>query len=194
MSSNINDSPTHFIVLNAISQNYNTIDKISKFSKFSKNEIEVVIKELKDQRLISSFEKKKLIFGKQIQYKLTETGLKMLDIKKQELEEKMRQVQQWYSQGDKAQLQSFMEYNRGWMPMMMLSGIMNMFFFMSMMSFVGMALNPMESSIAGDAGVDSANVDSSSGTDGSGDVGTENVDLQGDGGGFDFDGGGFDSF
>lgn len=194
MSSNINNSPTHFIVLTSISQNHNTIDKIAKVSKISKNEIEMIIKELKEQRLIISFEKKKLFFGKQIQYKLTETGLKILNVKKQELEEKMKQVQQWYSQGDKAQLQSFMEYNRGWMPMMMLSGIMNMFFFMSMMSFVGMALNPMESSIAGDAGVDSANVDSVTGPDSSGDTGTENVDLQGDGGGFDFDGGGFDSF
>jgi len=38
------------------------------------------------------------------------------------------------------------------MPFLIFSGIMDMVFFMSLMSFMGMALNPMESSMAGDIG------------------------------------------
>jgi len=65
------------------------------------------------------------------------------------------------------------------------------------MSFMGMALNPMESSMAGDAG-DTSGAESESDSGTSTETGTtENVDMQGGdigGGGFDFDGGGFDSF
>ena len=87
-----------------------------------------------------------------MQYKLTDTGLKVLTSKQQELENKLRQVQQWYSQGDKSQLQTFIGNNKSWMPFLIFSGIMDMVFFMSLMSFTGMALNPMESSMAGDTG------------------------------------------
>ena len=74
---------------------------------------------------------------------------------------------------------------------------MDMVFFMSLMSFMGMALNPMESSMAGDTadtGGTGSESDSGAGTETGA---TENVDMQGGdtgGGGFDFDGGGFDSF
>jgi hypothetical protein len=132
-----------------------------------------------------------------MQYKLTDTGLKVLTSKQQELENKLRQVQQWYSQGDKAQLQTFMGNNRSWMPFLIFSGIMDMVFFMSLMSFMGMALNPMESSMAGDTGDTGATGSESESGAGAEAGATENVDMQGGdigGGGFDFDGGGFDSF
>jgi hypothetical protein len=38
--------------------------------------------------------------------------------------------------------------NRSWIPFMLFSGIMNVLFFTSMMSMMGMALNPMESQMA----------------------------------------------
>ncbi len=183
MSYNLNDSPNHFMVLNAISNNFTTIDKITKFSKLAKPEVESILKELENQRLITRTEKKSFFFGKKIHYQTTETGFKILNIKKQELEEKVKEAQQWYSQGDKGQLQSFMESNRAWMPMMLFSGIMDMIFFTSLMSFVGMSLNPMEHSLIGG--------DYAATTDTGG-----NVDLQGgdsgSSGGFDFGGGGFD--
>ena len=196
MSFNLNDSPTHFIVLNAIYKNFNTLDKIIKFTKLTKSEVETILKELESQRLVIKFEKKIFFLGKKMQYKLTETGLKILTSKQQELENKLRQVQQWYSQGDKAQLQTFMGNNRSWMPFLIFSGIMDMVFFMSLMSFMGMALNPMESSMAGDTG-DTGDTGSESDSGAGTETGaTENVDMQGGdtGGGFDFDGGGFDSF
>jgi DNA-binding PadR family transcriptional regulator len=195
MSSNLDDSPPHFIVLNAISKNYNTVDKIAKFTKLSKSEVEKVLNELENQKLISGHDKKSFFFGKKRQYQLNEVGSKILNEKTRELEGKMRQIQQWYSEGDKTQLQSYMNDNRAWLPMMVLSGIMQAMFFMSLMSFAGMALNPMESSMAGGAagGTDTTAADSSTAADTGGAVGGTDTTAA-DAGGFDFDAGGFDSF
>ncbi len=63
MSFNLNDSPTHFIVLNAIYKNFNTSDKIIKFTKLTKSEVETILKELESQRLVDKFEKKIFFFG-----------------------------------------------------------------------------------------------------------------------------------
>lgn len=174
----------------------NSLDKIIKFTKLTKSEVETILKELEIQRLVIKFEKKIFFLGKKTQYKFTDTGLKVLTSKQQELENKLRQLQQWYSLGDKAQLQTFMGNNRSWMPFLIFSGIMDMVFFMSLMSFMGMALNPMESSMAGDTGNTGATGSESDSGAGTETGATENVDMQsGDiGGGFDFDGGGFDSF
>ncbi len=152
MSPHLNDSPTHFIVLNIIYKNINNLDKIIKFTKLTKSEVETILKELETQRRVIKFEKKIFFLGKKTQYKLTDTGLKVLTSKQQELKNKLRQVQQLYSQGDKAQHQTFIGNNRSWMSFLIFSGIMDMVFFMSLMSFMGMALNPMESSMAGDIG------------------------------------------
>ena len=42
--------------------------------------------------------------------------------------------------------------NRMWIPMMLFSGIMDMMFFTSMMSFMGWGMNPMESAMLGSDG------------------------------------------
>jgi hypothetical protein len=75
-------------------------------------------------------------------------------------------------------------------PFLIFSGIMDMVFFISLISFMGMALNPIESPMAeytGNAVATGAKSDSGAGTE-TGE--TENVDLQGGdvGGRFDFDG------
>lgn len=192
MSSNINDSPPHFIVLNAISKNFNTADKIAKSTRLPKSEVEKILKELEGQKLITGFDKKSFFFGKKRQYQLNEIGVKVLTKKNQELEGKMRQVQQWYSQGDKTQVQSFMNDNRAWLPMMIFSGIMQMVMFSSLMSFAGMAMTPTESSMAGgeESGTDSAAADTGASTDSVDSQGADVADV----GGMDFDAGGFDSF
>ncbi len=191
MSFNLNDSPPHFLVLNAIFKNSNTLNKIVKFTNLTKAETENYLKELENQKLITGSEKKNFFFGKKIQYDTTETGLKVLIAKNQELEEKMKKVQQWYTQGDQAQLQSFMGDNRAWLPLMIVSGIMDMVFFTSLMSFAGMSLNPMESQMfGGGVGADHSAVDSSATT--TSDAGAATT---GDTSGIDFGGGGgFDSF
>ena len=132
--------------------------------------------------------------------------MRILHSKKQELEQQAKQLRQWQGNGDTAQLESYMESdnNRSWMPFMLFSGIMNVLFFTSMMSMMGMALNPMESQMAqessgggqGEGGEEAATAEtetdggsSSSEAGGAGDV----VDTGGgDFGGFD--GGGFGDF
>jgi predicted transcriptional regulator len=201
MSSNLNDSPPHFMVLNSISKNINTLNKIVKFTNLSKLDVDNILKELESQKLIVKTEKKSFLFGKKMQYDLTDTGFKLLNAKNKDLEDKMKQVQQWYTEGDQTQLQSFMGNNRAWLPLMIASGIMDMLFFTSLMSFAGMALNPMESHLLGGAGGDPTggsgggsdnsaidNNDASSSDAGYSDFGG------GDASGFDFGGGGFDSF
>ena len=194
---NIRESPNHFIVLDAISRGMNNIDKISKVSKLPKTEVELIVNDLVFQRLITINEKRGL-FRKRLELKITDTGTKLLGNKKKELQEKVQEMQQYYNNGDRTQLESLMDSNRAWMPMMLFSGIMNILFFTSMMSLMGLALNPMESSFtqgsvnaesSGSADTTSAASDTSSDTSG--------ADSQSgsDTGGFDgggFDGGGFD--
>jgi predicted transcriptional regulator len=200
---NIGHSPNHFIVLDAISRGINNIDKISRVSKLSKDEVEQIVKDLVFQRLVIRNEKTGFLGRKKIELKITETGSSLLDNKKKELQENVQKMQQYYNSGDKSQLDSFMVSNRAWMPMMLFTGLMDILFFTSMMSLLGLALNPMESSFS-DAGANvdnSGNVDdTTAGTDTTSDssvAGADSQDSGNDGGGFDgggFDGGAFDGF
>ena len=196
---NIGHSPNHFIVLDAISRGMNNIDKISRVAKLSKSEIELIVNDLVFQRLVISNEKRGFLGRKKIELKITETGTSLLDNKKKELQDKVQKMHQYYNNGDKSQLDSFMVSNRSWMPMMLFAGIMDILFFTSMMSVLGLALNPMESSLT-DGGAnadnsgnaDNTSADSDSNSDSSG---VDSQDAGSDGGGFDgggFDGGGFD--
>jgi hypothetical protein len=192
-----NNSPHHFIVLDAIARGIKSIDKIAKATRLSKEEVELVVNDLLLQRLILKEEKKRRFFGgNKLEIKVTETGQKMLNSKKQELQQQAEQLRQWNKNGDTAQLQRYMnsDNNRSWVPFMLFSGIMDILFFTSMMSMMGMALNPMESQMAADSGGGGAE-------GGAGETGTETdssgagfgeSDAGGDFGGFD--GGGFGDF
>jgi uncharacterized membrane protein len=103
-------------------------------------------------------------------------------------------MQQYYDNGNRTQLESLMDSNRAWMPMMLFSGIMNILFFTSMMSLMGLAMSPMESSLAGSDGGNADSGSAAAGESGSDSSGTD-TQAGADGGGFDgggFDGGGFD--
>ena len=192
-----NNNPHHFIVLDAIARGIKSIDKIAKATRLSKEEVELVVNDLSLQRLILKEEKKRRFFGgNKLEIKVTETGQKMLNLKKQELQQQAEQLRQWNKNGDTAQLQRYMnsDNNRSWVPFMLFSGIMDILFFTSMMSMMGMALNPMESQMAADSGGGGAE-------GGAGETGTETdssgagfgeSDAGGDFGGFD--GGGFGDF
>jgi hypothetical protein len=207
MSTNdkFNETPNHFMVLDAVSRGINDVDKIVRATKLDKGEVELIVNDLLTQRLIVNTEKKGFLFGrKKVQIAITEIGIKLLNVKKQELEQKRKQMQQSYDNGDGTQLQSYVDANRMWIPMMLFSGIMDMMFFTSMMSFMGLAMNPFESAMVG--GSDSYYHDTSSSGDDTNSAddqaetsgGNDDVSNSGDfdsGGGFDgFDGGGFDSF
>ena len=152
------NSPNHFIVLDAIARGLKNIDKISKATRLSREEVELIVNDLSLQRLAFREEKKRFFGGSKLEVKVTETGIRMLNSKKQELQQQAEQLKQWNKNGNTAQLQSYMNSNnnRSWVPFMIFSGIMDILFFTSLMSFMGMALNPMESQIAGEGGAGGA--------------------------------------
>ena len=115
-----------------------------------KSEVELIINDLSSQRLIVKTEKKGSFGNKKVEVKVNGTSITLLNVKRKELEQKMQQMQQWYDNGNSTQLQNYMKTNRMWIPMMLFSGIMNMiFFFTSMMSFMGMGMSPLESAMIG---------------------------------------------
>lgn len=201
MASNndFNQSPNHFMVLDAISRGMKKIDSIAKVIKLSKDEVELIVNDLKVQKLITVQVKKGFFGNKKIELYLTDTGKRMLETKKEELSYKSQKLQQLYNSGNKSQMQSFMDENRMWMPMMIFSGIISMVMFASMMSFMGMAMNPAESAQtegqvdnSGGTGTDDTGSGSDTGAFDSSDTGSFNNDAGNDMGGLDT--GGFDSF
>jgi hypothetical protein len=186
----VNDSPNHFMVLDAIGRGMKTADKISKVTRLDKSEVELILNDLAVQRLLVRVEKKGF-FRNKTEFVINETGHRLLDSKKRELEQKAKDIEQAYGNGNTSQLQSFMEADRAWIPMMLFSGLMNVMFFASMMSFMGIAMSPQESSMAGDAGSSSDSTDSGSDTAGQEDASAADSGNDSSGGGFE--GGGFDS-
>ena len=190
-----NNNPTHFIVLDAIGRGIKDIDRIAKTTRLPRDEVELIVNDLSSQRLIIKEEKKRKFFGgKKVEATVTETGLRMLNSKKQELEEQAQQLRQWQSNGNTTQLQSYMNSNRSWVPFMLFSGIMDVIFFTSIFSMLGMTMNPMESQMAaesGGGGAEDAATGSETGGEDSGQIGGE-ADASGDFGGFDA--GGFGDF
>lgn len=183
-------SPNHFMVLDAISRGVKKIGDIAKMTQLSKDEVELIVNDLKAQKLVFINEKKGFFGGKKIEVYATDVGFKVLESKKQELSNKSKYMQQLYETGNKAQLQSYMEDNRAWMPMMLFSGLINMVMFTSMMSFMGMSMTPAETTQAEAQA-------SESGTTGAEDTGATSDDGGGDFSDADFGGmdmGGFDSF
>ena len=184
----VNESPNHFMVLDAISRGMKTVDKIAKVTRLSKPEVEMIVNDLVAQRLVIQTEKKSFFSGRKMEFSVSHTGMQVLTSKKAELEKQAQQVQQWYQNGNTAQLQSYMDSNRSWIPMMLFSGIMNAIFFMSMMSLMGMAMSPAESGFAGSEGGEAgaaAGDDGGAAADGGGDMG--GGDFGGDiGGDFSF--------
>jgi len=198
-----NNNPSHFMVLDAIARGIKEVDRIAEATRLPREEVEIVVNDLSLQRLVTKEEKKRRFFGgKKIEIKITDTGMRMLNSKKQELQQEAEQLTQWQRNGNTTQLQRYMDSdnNRSWIPFMLLSGIMNALFFTSMMSMMGMTLNPMESQVAADSGgggaaetdTSGASADGSSSQSAGSDVG-DTVDTGGgDFGGFD--GGGFGDF
>jgi hypothetical protein len=57
VGSKINDSPGHFMVLQAIARGLDTIDKIATATRKSKDEVRAIIDDLVNQRLANMKEK-----------------------------------------------------------------------------------------------------------------------------------------
>jgi hypothetical protein len=186
----INESPNHFIVLDAIGRGVKSFDKIAKVTRLDKAQVELIINDLIEQRLVLRTEKKGFLGRTKVELTISHTGLQLLNTKKQELEKQVQQIQQWQSNGQTQQLQSYMDNNRMWIPMMLFSGILNALFFTSMISMLGMAMTPAESGLVGgegagtaaDSGESAGAEDGGAGADG----GSGGADFGGDFGGGDF--------
>jgi len=184
----VNDSPNHFMVLDAIGRGMKTADKISTVTKLDNTEVELILNDLAVQRLVNRMEKKGFLKRK-MEFTTNETGQNLLNSKKHELEQKTKDIKQAYGNGNTAQFQSFMGTDRTWIPFFLFSGLLDVLFFASAMSFLGLAMSPQESSMAGDTGEASESA-SDSDTGGQEDSGA--ADSTSSGGG-NFEGGGFDS-
>lgn len=185
-----NESPNHFMVLDAIARGMKKVSSIAKVTKLSKDEVELIVNDLRSQRLITLEVKRGFFGNKKIEAFITETGTRILNSKKEELSYKSQKLQQLYETGDRTQMQSYMNDNRSWIPMMLFSGLMNMMMFASMMSFMGMAMNPAESAQT------EGQVDQSGGgaaAEESAGTGAEDSGAAGDTGGFSDIGGGMDT-
>jgi len=185
------------MVLDAISRGMKKIEDIAKVTKLSKDEVELIINDLQTQKLVIKQTKKGFFGNKKIEVYVADTGFKILESKKQELVNKSKYLQQLYETGNRGQMQSYMDDNRMWMPMMLFSGIMSMVMFGSMMAFMGMAMNPAESAQtegqvdeSGGSGAEDSGAASDTGASDTGDTGGFS-DMGADGG---MDTGGFDSF
>jgi hypothetical protein len=184
----VNDSPNHFMVLDAIGRGMKTAVKISTVTKLDNTEVELILNDLAVQRLVNRMEKKSFLKRK-MEFTINETGQNLLNSKKHELEQKTKDIKQAYGNGNTAQFQSFMGTDRTWIPFLLFSGLLDVLFFASAMSFLGLAMSPQESSMAGDTGEASESA-SDSDTGGQEDSGA--ADSTSSGGG-NFEGGGFDS-
>ncbi|HKU82690.1 MAG TPA: MarR family transcriptional regulator [Candidatus Nitrosocosmicus sp.] len=190
-NNNFNASPNHFMVLDAISRGMKKLDSIAKATKLSQEEVELIINDLQTQKLIIKQTKKGFFGNKKIEVYVTDTGFKVLEAKKQELVNKSKYLQQLYETGNRGQMQSYMNDNRMWMPMMLFSGLINAVMFTSMMSFMGMSMNPAENvqSEAQTAESGGSGADDSGAASDTGDTGDySDMDVGG------MDTGGFDSF
>jgi transcriptional regulator with PAS, ATPase and Fis domain len=190
-NNNFNESPNHFMVLDAISRGMKKIDSIAKVTKLSKDEVELIINDLQTQKLVIKQTKKGFFGNKKIEVYVADTGFKILESKKQELVNKSKYLQQLYETGNRGQMQSYMNDNRMWMPMMLFSGLINAVMFTSMMSFMGMSMNPAENvqseaqaSESGGSGAEDSGAASDTGDTGD----YSDMDVGG------MDTGGFDSF
>jgi hypothetical protein len=194
-----NESPNHFMVLDAISRGMKKIDSIAKVTKLSKDEVELIVNDLNNQKLITMVVKRGFFGNKKNEVYITDTGFRTLESKKQELSHKSQRLQQLYETGNRGQMQSMMDDNRSWMPMMLFSGIMSMVMFGSMMAFMGMAMNPAESAQT-EGQVDESGGSGAEDTGAASDTGASDTGASdtGDTGGFSdmggMDAGGFDSF
>ncbi|ALI36293.1 hypothetical protein NMY3_02092 [Candidatus Nitrosocosmicus oleophilus] len=190
-NNNFNESPNHFMVLDAISRGMKKIEDIAKVTKLSKDEVELIINDLQTQKLVIKQTKKGFFGNKKIEVYVADTGFKILESKKQELVNKSKYLQQLYETGNRGQMQSYMNDNRMWMPMMLFSGLINAVMFTSMMSFMGMSMNPAENvqseaqaSESGGSGAEDSGAASDTGDTGD----YSDMDVGG------MDTGGFDSF
>lgn len=134
------EEPKDVMVLTAIANGETDEKKIAKATRLTPFEVASVVERLILRGLLERVEKKGLLGTKQI-LNLTEKGVNELRERKYELEQKYEKMVLLAKQGDKKQLEEMVQMNRSWIPAMMFLGIIDMMFWMSMLSMMGMAMS-----------------------------------------------------
>ena len=83
------------MTLDAVARGINDINKIAKVTKLHKSDVELIVNDFANQRLIPRAENRGFFGNKKVRLSITEIGIRLLNAKKQELEQKMREVHQW---------------------------------------------------------------------------------------------------
>ena len=169
--------PKDVIVLGSIRRGKKKFSNIQNETKISSEELNLILEELENKKFIK-VEEKKGFFGKKIELEVTEEGSNELDKKIIEIQDKWKEMQLIYENGDKQKLQQKMEENKSVLPTMMFFGVMDMMMFSMMFSMMGVGMSDYVSQedMANDGSMDDGSMDDGSMDDGSMDDG-----------GFDFD-------
>jgi DNA-binding HxlR family transcriptional regulator len=179
------EEPKDVIVLGTIEKGPQKFDKIQKAVHIDSEELNLILEKLEKRGLIA-VEEKKSWFGKKIEIKITEKGVKELQERIHELQDKWNQMSMIYKSGDKQKLKQYMDDNKSILPTMMFFGVIDMIMFSMMFSTMGMMMTnylPAESiPNATDGGGSDGGGSDGGGSDGGGSDGGGS-----DGGGFDFD-------
>jgi len=132
--------PKDVIVLGSIRRGKKKFSDIQNETKISPKELNSILEELENNKFIR-VEESKGWFGKKIELKITEDGSNELDRKIIEIQDKWKEMQSIYENGDKQKLQQKMEENKSFLPTMMFFGIMDMMMFSMMFSMMGIGMS-----------------------------------------------------
>ena len=181
------EAPNDVMALSAIEQGSKKLDKIRKKTGLSIEDLTQILDRLEKNGLVITVEKKGF-FGPKRELALTDRGIKELEERRFELQNRWDNMMSLWKGGDKAQLQQQLDNNRSMFPTMMFMGIMDMMMFSSMISFMGLAT----ASFLPDQYMFDSGSSTDMGTDGGHDVGHDasggdwgHTDFGHDMGGFD---------
>ena len=132
--------PKDVMVLQAIARGESNESKIAKSTRLTAFEVTSIIERLIVRGLVERTEKKGFL-GKKTILKITNKGGEELQTRKYELEGKWQKMVMLSKQGDKKQFEEAVQMNKSWLPAMMFMGIIDMMFFMSMLSLMGMTMH-----------------------------------------------------
>ena len=151
--------PKDIIVLGAIRGGAKKFDKIQKITKIDPKELNEILEKLEKREMIKVVEKKGWL-GKKIEIQTTPKGDNEVEHRIHELEQNWNQLVQLYKSGDKDKLNQQMDGFRGFFPMMMFLGRMDIMMFSMMFNMISASMTdyvpadqiPSEMADGGDMG------------------------------------------
>ena len=126
--------PIEEAVLLAISENINTVEKLSKYLNVHRHTIEKVLENLELKGLVVK-EVRKFLFLKRVEYRLTEKGFD----ESVKLREKMmriaKEMKHAYESNDRASFNKLYEDYRDFVPLMLALGLMDALWMSTILDF-----------------------------------------------------------